>query len=76
MLNLIIESGVNWNRDERLFALFMMDPKVRVLPFARPVSSCSNIYKNTLFFFFLGGGDVYDAFVTEFVLIFFICSFF
>jgi hypothetical protein len=28
VLNLIIESGVNWNRDERLFALFMMDPKV------------------------------------------------
>jgi len=27
VLNLIIESGVNWNRDERLFALFMMDPK-------------------------------------------------
>jgi hypothetical protein len=28
VLNLIIESGVNWNRDERMFALFMMDPKV------------------------------------------------
>jgi hypothetical protein len=27
VLNLIIESGVNWNRDERLLALFMMDPK-------------------------------------------------
>ena len=32
VLNLIIESGVNWSRDERLFALFMMDPKV---PFPR-----------------------------------------
>jgi hypothetical protein len=28
VVNLVIESGVNWNRDERLFALFMMDPKV------------------------------------------------
>jgi hypothetical protein len=30
VINLVIESGVNWNRDERLFALFMMDPKVCV----------------------------------------------
>jgi hypothetical protein len=40
VIHVVIESGINWNRDERLFALFMMDAKVRCLRWMFPPFFC------------------------------------